>query len=135
MMSTRKGFEFGETSDVFQSNFHRFRLNPFLEGRSIAGLLVGDAVLPAAENDAHPLERKSSYGSVVRLVAFPLLIVKGSRPLRFPGRHPGPFVKGLAQKLRTGPPPVHPFPFATAFRDRSDTGIALDGGGRGVTFP
>src|ERR1700674_2177400 len=125
-MSTGKRIKFGKTSDVFQTEFHRVRRSVFLQSQNVACLIIGDAVLPAAEEDAEPFERKGSHGTVVRLVSFALLVIKGPRPSRFSGRQPGPFVKRLAQELRTGPAPVHPFLLAATLGDRRNAGIALE---------
>src|SRR5580693_3916850 len=131
-MSTGKRIEFGESRDLFQTKFHRLRRGTSLQGQSVACLIVGGAVPPAAEQDAEPFERKGSHGAVMRLAAFALLVIKGSRPHRFSGRQPGPFMKGLAQELRTGPAPMHPFLLTATLSHRRNAGIALERRCRGV---
>src|ERR1700677_909227 len=131
-MSTGKPIELGEAGDAFHMNFHRFRGFVFLQGDSVTRLLIGNTVLPATVDDTQPFESESPYGGMVRLVAFTLSLVKLSRPSRLSGRHPRPFMKGLAEELRTGPAPVNPLLLTTAFRNGRDAGVALDRGCRGV---
>jgi hypothetical protein len=51
-MSTGKAVQFAEAGGVFQADFHRPDDWAFLQRQSVACLIVGDAVLPAAEEDA-----------------------------------------------------------------------------------
>ena len=125
-MSSGKPREFGETSDVFQAEFHRLRRSTFLQGQDVACLSVRNAVLPAAKEDAEPFEGKGSNGAMVRLVSSALLVIKRPRPVRFSRRQPGPFMKRLAQELWTGPAPVPPFLLAATLGDRRNAGIALE---------
>ena len=78
--------------------------SPFGQASQVDLLTVGLAIFPTTVKDAHPLERQSAYGDVMLLASCLLLLVVGFGPLALGNRASRPFMKGLAQKLRTGPP-------------------------------
>jgi len=100
----------------------------------IAGIVVRDAVLPAAEGDADPLESQRPDRRVVVFAAAFLLLIVEARPLAECDRMAGPCVERLAEKLRTSPAEVNPFGLAaplhnwcdaTEFRHLAGRGIAI----------
>jgi hypothetical protein len=92
------------------------------QGPQISGLVISNAVLPAAKHDANPFEGQGSdYGMVV-LTTLALLLVIGTRPNRLRNRVSCPFVKTLPQKLGTRPAKVHPFLLSTAIGGDRDAG-------------
>lgn len=53
-MSTGNGIQLHKTSDCFQTYFHRCSGLVLLQGQGVSCLVVGDVVLPEAEDDAYP---------------------------------------------------------------------------------
>jgi hypothetical protein len=51
-MSTGNAIQFQKTSDRFPTYFHRCGGLTLLQGQSVSCLIVGDVVLPEAEEDA-----------------------------------------------------------------------------------
>ena len=91
-----------------------------MKARYIAGIIVGDTVLPAAEGDADPLESQRPDRRVVVFAGVFLLVIVDSRPLAEGDRMAGPFVECLAEKLRTSPPEVDPFALAAPLHNGCD---------------
>src|SRR5215469_12105354 len=98
---------------------------PFGQASQVDLLTVGLAIFPTTVKDAHPFERQSAYGDVMWLAASLLLVVVGFGPLALGNRASRPFMKGLAQKFRTGPPEMHPWGVAAGFFHRRDPAKAL----------
>ena len=71
----------------------------------------------------------------MRLALIALLLVIDLGPEGMPRGFRRPLHERLAQERRALKAPVHPGFRPTTFRDRCDTGILLEFGGRGVAFP
>src|SRR5215470_8041430 len=105
-----------------------------MQARYIAGIVVRDAVLPAAEGYADPLEsQRPDRRVMVFAVAFLLLIVN-ARPLAEGDRMAGPFVERLAEKLRTSPTEVDPFALAAPLHNWRDATEFLHVARRGIAI-
>ena len=65
-------------------------------------------MLPAAMQDAYPLEGQCTYRHLVAASLSALLPIVGTRPGGFVDGLCGPVNKGLAHEGRTLPAPVHP---------------------------
>ena len=105
------------------------------QGRQIELLIVGNTLLPAAEEDADPFVSQRTNGGVVFLSAFNLKLVVRLSP---GGPSPGvvrKFMKRLPNKLRTGHAPMDPMLLATLLGHRSDTGELLHFRSCGITIP
>src|SRR5215831_6816270 len=108
--------------------------SPFGQASQVDLLTVGLAIFPTTVQDAHPFERQSAYGDVMWLAPSLLLLVIVFGPLALGNRASRPFRKGLAQKLGTGPPEMHPFGVAAGLFDRRDPAKALQVSGRGIAI-
>ena len=106
-----------------------------LEGGEVAGFVVGHAVVPAAPEDADPLEGERPQDRLVVLARPLLLAVVGLGPRTFGHGLAGPFHEGLAQEDRGVPAPVDPELMTTLHFDRGDAGILLQAGRIGIAGP
>src|ERR1039458_7129163 len=102
--------------------------------RDIAGVVIGDAVLPAAKRDADPLEGQGPDGGVMAFPGLDLPLIVDARPVAEADRMAGPFVKRLAEKPRTSPSGVNPYALAAPLQNRGDATEFLHIGRRGVTL-
>ena len=82
---------------------------------------VRGARLPAAEQDADPLEGQASQGGVVAFADGALLEVEGFGPGGLFAGTGGELVESLQEELGAGPATLHSARFATAFGNRCDT--------------
>ena len=96
-----------------------------MKGLEIDGLIVRRALLPAPIQDADPYERQRSYGSLMGLAFFALLLVGDLRPEGMPDRLRRPCDERVPEALGTLEAPVHPSLLAAAFGHRRDPGIFL----------
>jgi hypothetical protein len=106
-----------------------------MECLEIGRLLVWEAVLPTAVEDADPFEGQGAHRRLVRFPLVALLLVIDLCPEGMPDRFCGPFHERLAEERRTLQAPVDPGFLATAFRDRCDARIFLEFRGGGEAFP
>ena len=81
--------------------------------------------LPAAIQDANPLERQRTHCGLMRATFVALLAIVGACPERFVDGLAGPFDKSLAHKGWTLPAPMDPTLLATAFGDGRNAGVFL----------
>src|SRR5262245_55278060 len=79
-----------------------------LEGIEVGSFVVWDTVLPAAIQDADPLEGERTQCSLMRRALGTLLFVESSGPVGMRNRLGGPFDEGLAHERGALPAPVHP---------------------------
>src|SRR6476620_5596314 len=86
---------------------------------------MGRSCLPAAVQDAQPLEGQGAKRCLVRTALVALLSIERAGPVGPGDRLSGPFDKGLAQKRRALPAPMDPALVATALSDRCDARILL----------
>src|SRR5689334_9136917 len=107
-----------------RSEFQERRL-PFLEGFEVARLVVGPLVLPAAVQDADPLEGQSAEGGVTGHAPLPGALVEGPGPERLTDGAGRPLDEGLSQKRVAGVAPVDGALVAAAFGDGRHAGEAL----------
>jgi len=66
-----------------------------LQAADIAGFVVRRAILPAAEQNADPLEGECPDCGMVALAFVSLELVEGARPSGFASRAGGELLKGL----------------------------------------
>ena len=78
------------------------------QGHQIPGFIVRFAILPAAPEDAYPLECQGTDSHLVGFSFLPLGLVKGPRPEGKAYGLVGPFDESLSQELRTTVTPMHP---------------------------
>ena len=72
-----------------------------LQGLDITDLVISLAILPAAEQNADPLEGEGSRGRMMPHSAIPLLLIELPCPVRFGDRVGGKLVERLAQEFGT----------------------------------
>ncbi len=82
--------------------------------------------MPAAVKNADPLEGQRTYRGLVGAALVALLPIVETSPEGFVNGLAGPFHKGLPDKRRALPAPVHPTLLATAFRDGCNAGVLLE---------
>lgn len=120
---------------MFRSDFSNRGQQPGAnhgEQGSLAGIVVRDAVLPAAEGDADPLESQRPDGGVVVFAAAFLLAIIDAGPLAEADRMADPFVECLAEKVRTSAPEVDPFALAAPLHNWCDATELLHVARRGI---
>jgi len=78
------------------------------EGPDVAGFVVGRPILPAAEEDADPLEGQGTEGGMMAFPAFSLEVVEGAGPGGVLDGESGELVESLAEEGGSGPPLVCP---------------------------
>src|SRR5439155_10658709 len=84
------------------------------------GVVIRDAILPAAKCNADPLESQGPYGSMMVFASLPLLLIVDTRPVAQSDGMAGPFVESLAKKFRTSPSEVNPLRLAAPLHDGCD---------------
>ena len=94
-----------------------------VEGGSVAGLVIGDAVLPAAPQDADPFEGEAAEDGLVAFAGAFLPEVIGLGPGTLGDGLAGPLDEGLAEELGRVPAPVDPELPAAAFGHRGGGGV------------
>jgi hypothetical protein len=100
-----------------------------LESEQIARFIVGDAVDPAAVEDADPLEGESAESGLVLHAASLASGVEGVGPERARDGLAYPLDEGLAEEGGALIAPVDGGFVAAAFGDGGNAGVLLDGGG------
>jgi hypothetical protein len=83
--------------------------------------------VPAAIQDPDPLERQGPGRGLMGTTVGPVLGVVGTRPARMADGFAGPFHEGLWQELRALEAPVDPTRVPTAFGDRGNACLRLEG--------
>ena len=101
------------------------------QGVEIRRFVVGGARLPAAIEDADPLQCQGAGCGLMRLASGSLLGIVGTCPEGMADGFAGPFHEGLAQELRALEAPVDPACVPARFGDRRNARILLEvSGGR-----
>src|SRR5690242_2521228 len=141
-MSRGSRFRFGKTCNFFPLDFQAPGIGRTLSsvcgnraalfsGTEPGEFIVSTVRFPAAVEDTEPLERQRPKGGVMRLFPISLLLIVLARPGAFLHGMLRPFMKGLADELRTGPTPMHPGLLAAARLYRSNAAVTLQVVGRG----
>jgi hypothetical protein len=99
------------------------------KGHQIARLIVRDAVDPAAEEDANPLEGEGAEGGLVLHAASLAACVEGVGPEGARDGLPNPLDEGLSEEGGALIAPVDGGLVAAAFGDGGDAGVLLERGG------
>src|SRR5690349_8614791 len=81
---------------------------PLLQGREVVRLVVGAPFLPAAEEDADPLEGEGAEGSVTAGALFAGALIEGLCPEGLGDALCGPLDEGLSKEGVAGEAPVDP---------------------------
>ena len=110
-----------------------------METLEVDCFLIRDAVAPAHEHDALPLEGQGADGGGISFAAGHLLLEIELGPAAMEHRLAGIFEEALVSKVRPGPASMDPvLVFAALLGDGSDPAILLDGEGtleRGPSLP
>ena len=77
------------------------------ESRWVKVVLVSDAILPTAVDDAGPFKSQSAHGGMVFLASLQLSLVVKPGPGREAEGSPGKLVEALAKELWASPTPMH----------------------------
>src|SRR5689334_2777726 len=96
-----------------------------MQGLPIDLFAVGLAIFPATKQNTDPLESQSPQDRVARLAFASLLVVIRFGPSRIRKRVHRPFMKGLPEKLGTGPAPMHPVLLSATGQHRRNPAIGL----------
>ena len=102
-----------------------------LQGDEIARFVVGNAINPAAVEDADPLESECTKRCLVASATGSAAVVEGLGPKGSRDGLAHPFDEGLAQKRRASPAPVDPALVTAAFGDGCDAHVLLKRGSIG----
>src|SRR6266446_10258140 len=96
-----------------------------LQGLEVNRFVITGPSLPAMKQNANPFKRQHAHCRVMALAAPPQLLIQGLGPATPFAGVISKFMKGLTQKLRAGPAPMHPVLLAAFLGDRSNAGQLL----------